>query len=57
MLSTMTQASIRAAVLNLPNNVTFNTVSHTVVTPNYRIISLLLHNCNFAIIMNCSVNI
>lgn len=56
-MSTVIQASTRAAVLNLPDNVTFNTVSHTVVTPNYRIIPLLLHNCNFAIIVNCNVKI
>ena len=30
----------------------FNTVPHA----NYKIISLLLHNCNFAV-MNCNVNI
>lgn len=52
MSSTRIQASTRAAVLNLPNSVTFNTGSHTVVTPNYRIISLLLlRNCYFATVI------
>ena len=36
---------------------TFNTVPHVVVTPNHVIISLSLHNCNFAIVMNRNVNI
>ena len=35
----------------------FNTVLHVVVTPNHTIISLLFHNCNFATVMNCNVNI
>ena len=35
----------------------FNTVPHVVVTPNYKIILLLLHNCNFATVMNHYVNI
>ena len=40
-------------VLNLPNAVTlFNTVPHAVVTPNHKIISLLLHNCNFVTVRN-----
>jgi hypothetical protein len=30
---------------------------HVVVTPNHKIVLLLLHNCNFAIIMNCKCNI
>ena len=34
----------------------FNTVPHVVVTPNHKSISLLLHNCNFATLMNCNVN-
>ena len=35
----------------------FNTIPHVVVTPNNKIILLLLYNCNFASIMNCNVNI
>jgi hypothetical protein len=35
----------------------FNTVPHVVVTPNIKLFSLLLHNCNFASVLNCSVNI
>ena len=34
----------------------FNTVPHVVVTSNHKIISLLLHNCNFATVMNYNVN-
>ena len=34
-----------------------NTVSHVVVNPNHKIISLLLHNCNFATVVNHNVNI
>ena len=35
----------------------FDAVPHVVVTPNYKIISLLLHNCDFATAINCNVNI
>jgi hypothetical protein len=35
----------------------FNTAPHVAVTPNHKIILLLLHNCNFATVMNCDVNI
>jgi hypothetical protein len=28
----------------------FNTVPHVVVTPNHKIISLILHNCNFLLL-------
>jgi hypothetical protein len=35
----------------------FDTVPHAVVTPNHKIISLKLHNCNFAAVMNQNVNI
>lgn len=35
----------------------FNTVPHVVMTPNHKIISLLLHSTNFATVMNCNVNI
>ena len=44
-------------VLNLPNAVTFNTISRVVVTPNHEIISLLLHNLMFASVMNSNINI
>jgi hypothetical protein len=33
----------------------FNAVPHVVVTPNHNIISLLLHNCDFATFINCNV--
>jgi hypothetical protein len=35
----------------------FNTIPHDVVTPNHKIILLLLHYCNFTIIMNLIINI
>lgn len=35
----------------------FNMVLHAVVIPNHKIISLLLHNCNLATIMNHNTNI
>jgi hypothetical protein len=41
-------------VLNLPDGVT---LLHVVVTPNYKIISLLLHNCKFATVMNLMLQI
>ena len=33
------------------------TVPHVMGSPNYKIILLLLHNCNFATVVNCNVNI
>lgn len=39
----------KAAVLSLPNAVTFNTAPHVVAIPNYKIIFLLLCNCCFAV--------
>lgn len=44
-------------VPNLPNGSTLNTVPHGVVTPDHKIISLLLYNCNFATVMNHNINI
>ena len=35
----------------------FNRVSHVVVTPNYKIILWLLHNCNVVTVINHNVNI
>ena len=37
--------------------ISFNAVPRVVVTPNHKIISLLLQNCNFPTVMNCNVNI
>jgi hypothetical protein len=34
----------------------FNTVPYVVVTPAIKLLSLLLHNCNFATVMNHNVN-
>ena len=34
----------------------FSTVPYAVVTPNHKIILLLPHNCNFAVIINCNAN-
>lgn len=34
----------------------FNTVPQVVLTPNHKVISLLLHNCNFATVVNRNVN-
>ena len=42
-------------VLDLPNTSTL-TVPHVVLPPNHKIIFLLLHNYNFAIVMNPKVN-
>jgi hypothetical protein len=33
----------------------FNTVPHVVVTPSHNIILLLLHNCNFATVVNLNL--
>lgn len=41
----------RAEVLNLPNAGILNSVPPAVVTPEIKLFSLLLHNCNFAIVM------
>ena len=41
----------------LPVQSYLNTVAHAVVTPNHKIISLLLHSCNFAAVMNQNVDI
>ena len=46
----------RAVALNLPNAATLNSVPHAVVTPNHKIISLLLRNCDFATVMKRDVN-
>jgi hypothetical protein len=44
-------------VLNFPNAaILFKTVPHVVVTANYKIL-LLLHNCNFATVLNHNINI
>ena len=42
--------------LNLPNAVIFNSVPHVVVSPNHKIILLLIHNCNFTTVMDCNGN-
>lgn len=34
----------------------FHTFTHAVMTPNYKIILLLLNNCNFIIVKNHNVN-
>lgn len=34
-----------------------NTIHHIVVTPNYKIMSLLLHNYDFATVMNHNLNV
>jgi hypothetical protein len=47
---------LREAALTFPNAVTVNTV-HVVLTPSHNIILLLLHNYNFATVMNYNVNI
>ena len=44
-------------VLNFPNVASFNTVPYVVVTSNHKIISSLLHNCNFTTVVERSVNI
>ena len=48
---------LRAVVFNLPNTMTLKYSSSCCRDPNHKIISLLLHNCNFATVMNCNVNI
>lgn len=37
--------------------VPFNTGPHVVVIPNHKVISLLLHNCNFATVMNQDIDL
>lgn len=44
-------------LLNLPNAMTFNTVPHAVATATLELFPLILHNCKFATVMNCHVNI
>lgn len=42
----------------IPSNVTtLNTVPHVTVTPITKLFSLILHNCDFATVMKCNVNI
>ena len=53
---TSKRGSISRPVLGLPTAVTLNIVPHFVVTANHTIVLLLLHNCNFAPVMNHSVN-
>lgn len=48
----------RPVVLNPPNLRPFSTVLHMVVTLNHKIIiSLLPHGCNFATVINSTVNV
>ena len=51
--------SLSPVVLNPPNAVTLliQLIPRVVATLNHKIISLLLHNCNFAVVMNHHVNI
>jgi hypothetical protein len=51
-----TVSELRAMVLNLHDTVPFNIVTHTVVTPNPKIILLLFYSCNFPTVVNCNVN-
>ena len=46
----------RAVVLNLPNAGALSYSSLCGDSPNHKIILLLFYNCNFATVMNCSVN-
>lgn len=41
-----------SVVLNFPNAATFNIVPHAVVTHNHKSLLWLLHNCDFATVMN-----
>ena len=50
-------SSARTVVLNLLMLRPFSTVPRVVVTPNHKIILLLLHNYNFATVINHNVNI
>lgn len=58
-LSQWSSADTPAAcsVLDLPNAVTFQCSSSWCADPNHKVISLLLHNLNFATVMNHNVNI
>lgn len=47
---------LRPVLLSISSAETLNMVSHA-VTSNHTIISLLLHDCNFAFILKCNVNI
>ena len=42
-------------VLSLPNAVVLYNVPHVVMTPTIKLPLLLLHNCNFAAVINCNV--
>lgn len=47
----------RAVVLNLPSAPTLNRVPRVTVTPSHKIVSFLLHNSNFAAVMNFNADI
>ena len=50
---------IMSSLLNVLTFLTlrlFNTVPHVVVTLDHETVLLLLHNCNFATVMNCNIN-
>ena len=46
-----------SVVLSLPNAAALCVVPRVVVTPNTKLFLLLLHNCDFATVMNLNVNI
>ena len=51
-LGLSTQYTSQSSVLpNLPNAETLNRLPHAVVTPTVKLCVLLLHNCNFAIVL------
>lgn len=51
------QHCFRAPVLNIPNAVTLTSVLHDLVTPTTNLFLWLLHNYEFAAVMNPIVNI
>jgi hypothetical protein len=48
---------LNAVTLNLPDAASLSYSSSYVVTPNLKSIVLLLHNCDFATVMDNNVNI
>lgn len=55
-LKTSLHSESNTVVLNLPNTGTlFSTVPDVVMSPKHRIILLLLHNSNFAFVVNCNM--
>jgi hypothetical protein len=55
-MSLKNSGCFKAVVLNLPNPTTFQYSPHVVAKPNIKLFSLLLHNYNFATVMNLNMS-